>query len=141
MAVALHTKSGHVQTMVNRSSLSPAEADKQLKRDPGLKILADPTVQQLLDALGGNRFFDMADSGDPPAGYTAMQVLHNGKTYSTSSRQTNRDDLARWAQWVQLFQDTYNSTDQFRSSSLDSRTLYESRDQLERDYQKRTNKQ
>lgn len=119
-ALVTYQQPGLNLTVINQSSMTPAEAVAARKADPSLKLLPDDQVQVLLDMLGAKQFFDMASAVADPEAKSWLTVLANGEKYIVSGR-SSRGDYAfhqRFQECLFLFNTVYNSKDSFTGSKL-----------------------
>jgi hypothetical protein len=118
-------------SVVNRSSLTPADAAKARQQDHGLKIIPDDQVQALCDKLDEVQFFDLAAAERDPGARHWVLVQHRGVTYVLSNTQTRTaDEAARFVQSIQAFTTIYNTNDNFAGSKMTAADLKRASDEI-----------
>lgn len=134
--ISLGNRQGLMMEMLNSSSVRSEQADELRQKRPGLKIVADSEIQNMLDVLGHQGFFDNAR---PQADRLARSwiVVERGNRRWVGSGvghgRTKEEMVAqaqRYASWVEAVRIFYNRTENFTSAQLREAELKRSSEQV-----------
>lgn len=130
--VAYQNTKGDSLSLVNRSSVTAAEANAIRRQDPGLKVIPDEEVQILLDVFGAHRFFELAADDRDPRAPGWLLLNYKGRTYVMSSSQANKEDLVHFSTCFQAFIEMYNANLNLSGSKLSAADLEKASDELKK---------
>jgi hypothetical protein len=107
-------------TLINQSALTESQAVAARKADRNLKLIPDDQVQFLLDRLGGEQFFGMANEVADPEARSWLTVMIDGKKHILSGRAARGDHLymQRFSKCINLFSTIYSANDSFAGSKM-----------------------